>query len=121
MAKPEFSLEQIKTFDSRNFQSVAARMVRSLLRIMRGENDKKYAVDPRGDVEFNNVLREFYNRGFRPINSEVGISRVAFNCVGIIFGNYVTWSEEGFKELGFEIISYEEFMKNPRKYLPEKN
>lgn len=84
------------------------------------KGSKKYAIDPRGDVAFNDCLKEFYSRGYRPINNEVHISRVGFNCVGIIFGNYCTWSAEAFKDLGFEIVPYEEFMKNPSHYIPKK-
>jgi len=81
---------------------------------------KKYAIECRGDVNFSEVRSELNHLGYKPINPECNISRIGFNTIGIVFGNWVSWSSDSWEDLGYSIIDGKTFLENPKKYIKKK-
>lgn len=82
--------------------------------------NRGYAIKTGGDVAFNDLQKEIYNLGYRPINNQQGISRINYNTIGIIAGNWMAWSDEFWESIGYKIIDYKIFNENSKKYIPKK-
>jgi hypothetical protein len=102
--------------EGRHYDKTRKRVLEAL------QQPKKYAVEAgdHGDLVFHDVLTEICRLGHRPINDQQHISRIGFNAVGIIFGNWVCWTSAAWEEIGYTIIDSRTFLENPKKYIPKK-
>lgn len=116
---PKKTLEMIDSLlvnlanEGRHYDKTRTRVLEAL------NSPKKYAIHPGGDIRFSDVKKEISHLGYKPINSDQHISRIGYNTIGVIFGNWICWTNEVWEELGYTIIEADQFLENPKSYIPQ--
>lgn len=77
----------------------------------------KFAINPGGDVQRNEILKIIHTLGYTPKSSDEWHSRIGYNTIYFDGKYWTNWTEARAIELGFTVISGKQFLEHPALYL----